>query len=74
VRNGVFDPQPDGKGRETNPEERSRNKFPITRRCEICSDKLSHELSLNFDVIAGHFLRRPSSRTRFLFRDCANVR
>jgi hypothetical protein len=38
-----------------------------------CGNSISHVLSLSFDVIAGHFQRRPSSRTAFLSHDDAII-
>ena len=32
---------------------------------KLCDNNVMHVLPLSFDVIAGHFERRPSSRTAF---------
>jgi hypothetical protein len=40
---------------------------------KLCGNNVSHVLSSSFDVIAGHFQRRPSSRTALLDHDCAII-
>jgi hypothetical protein len=40
---------------------------------KFCGDNVSHMLSLSFDVVAGHFLRRLGSRAAFLSGDCALI-